>query len=288
MTAIRFTGELTLIGRSCDARRRRLPMMHVDRWLEDKPVEQVPVLMGRNGRPRQKCTLPGHNAGVRPKNAGRKYPPEPLTNAEALALLAAIRTRTPKGKPDPIGIRNVALVTLLWRTGLRVSEALDLRPHHIDFGARRVTVLHGKGDKRRTVGIDAGALMALQPWLMERAVLNVDPLAPLFCTVQLPGRGNRIHSAYVRDVLKKYAKLARIPKRVHPHTFRHSLACAMIEEGFGLTDVQAQLGHSNPATTAIYLRGLGADAAFTKVAARMWPGDLRAAVREAERELVAA
>lgn len=271
MSAIRFGSELTFIGAACETRTRRLPLLDLE--LVERP--RGDVLMGRNGRPRQPCTLPGYRAGIKPLNAGLKFPPEPLTNDEALALLKAVPTRTKTGKPNPVGIRNHALLTLLWRTGLRVSEALDLRPHHVDFGTRRVKVLHGKGDKARTVGIDTGGLMALQPWLMERALLGVDPRAPLFCTVQRPGRGNTIHSAYVRDVLHKYGELARLPKRVHPHGFRHSLACSLIEEGFGLTDVQAQLGHSNPATTAIYLRGLGADKAFSKVADRAWPGVTR-------------
>jgi integrase/recombinase XerC len=230
------------------------------------------VLMGRNGRPRQLITLPGHGKGIRPASYGLSYPPEPLSNEEALRLFAVIPQQHERGAVDRAGLRDRALLTLLWRTGLRISEALDLRCHHVDAGTRRVTVLHGKGDKRRTVGIDAGGLFALQPWLFERAMLGIDPAAPLFCTIQRPGRGGRIYPAYVRSKLHRYALLARIPKRVHPHLFRHSLACSLIEEGFSLTDVQAQLGHSNPATTAIYLRGLGADKAFARVAEREWPG----------------
>lgn len=262
-------GELVFVGPMGLVAVRQLPLVRIENWLEDTPA--APVLMGRNGRPRQACTLPGYRAGLKPGNAGRKWPPEPLTNDEVLRLLRAIPQSTKTGLPDTIGIRNHALLTLLWRTGLRISEALDLKPHHVDFGTRRVTVLHGKGDKRRTVGIDVGGLHALQPWLWERALLKVEPAAPLFCTVQLPGRGNRMNSAYVRHALAKYGRAAGIPKRVHPHGFRHSLACSLIQEDFGLTDVQAQLGHSSPATTAIYLRGLGADRAFAKVAERRWP-----------------
>lgn len=221
--------------------------------------------IGRNGRPRQACTMPGYNRGCKPRNAGQRYPAEPLTETEALQLLAVIPTHT------NIGRRNLALFTLIWRTGLRISEALALRPHDIDPGARRVTVLCGKGGKRRTVGIDDFGLGPLPAWLEVRAKLDIEPRAPLFCTVQRPGQGNTVHSAYVRDILHTYGRRAGITKRVHPHGFRHSIACDLIRERFGLTDVQAQLGHTSPATTAIYLRGLGADEAFEKVATRTGP-----------------
>lgn len=272
MTAIRFGSELTFIGPMGLVKVTRLPLIRLGNdWLDDT-VPPRSVLMGHNGRPRHAVTLPGHGKGIRPANWQKTYPPEPLTSEEMLRLLSMIVTSTPTGKPDAIGLRNVALLTLLWRTGLRVSEALDLLPHHVEHQARRVTVLRGKGSKRRTVGIDAGALTALGPWLIERGRLGIPGTAPLFCTVQHPGRGNRIHSAYVRDVLHKYARLAEIPKRVHPHGLRHTLAVSLIRERFSLAHVQAQLGHSDMATTCIYLRGLGADEAFEAVAEREWPG----------------
>lgn len=255
------------------ARPRRSGGAPRDFWEATAKPAKSPI--GRNGRPRQPCTLPGYNAGVKPRNAGRRFPPEPLTEQEVLRLLEAIPTETRTGKPNLIGIRNRALFTMLWRTGLRVSEAVSLRPHDVDPPARRVTVICGKGGKRRTVGVDDFGLDALGVWLPLRAELDLEPGAPLFCTIQLPGRGNRIHTAYVRDILHAYGRRAGIAKRVHPHTFRHSIACDLIRERFGLTDVQAQLGHSSPATTAVYLRGLGADEAFEKVATRPTPGATR-------------
>lgn len=250
----------------------KLGVIRVAQWLpDDYQPDQPIVIIGRNGRPRGKITLPGHGKGISPPNKGKTFPPEPLTPAEVLLLLKIIDPTT------KAGVRNRALIALLWRTGLRISEALDLRPHHVDFGARRVTVLHGKGDKRRTVGIDDGGLVAVQPWLLERQLILAavpDRLidAPLFCTIQLPGRGGRMHDAYIRAVLHKYGRTAGILKRVHPHGLRHTIACDLIKERFGITDVQAQLGHSNVATTATYLKGLGADEAFERVASREWPG----------------
>lgn len=243
---------------------RKMPVITLGAdWYRDLAI------VAPNGRRRNPITIPGHGKGIKPPNTGLTFPPEPLTNAEALALLAVIPQRT------KTGVRDRSLFGLLWRTGLRVSEALDLRPHHVDYDLKRVTVLHGKGDKRRTVGIDDFGLFALQPWLLERAMLGVPQDRPLFCTTQLPGRGNRMYSAYVRVALHKYGVKAGIPKRVHPHGFRHTLACDLVHEGFSINHVQAQLGHSNVATTATYLRGMGADEAFDKVAARPMPGGAR-------------
>lgn len=267
MTAIRFTGELTLIGRSCDARRRRLPMMHVDRWFEDKPA--APALMGRNGRPRQACTLPGHNAGVTPKNAGMRFPADPPTADEVLRILAAC-------DDSPIGVRNRALITLLWRSGLRISEALALLPHHINFDASTVTVLSGKGGKRRVSAIDAGGLAEVSRWLFERARLPIDHVrAPLFCTVQRPGVGNTMHSAYFRDRLHQLAMVAKVPRRVAPHQLRHAHAVELAHEKVPIHLIQRQLGHASLGTTATYLSGISAADVIDAISVRQWPGGAR-------------
>jgi site-specific recombinase XerD len=260
-------GELELVGPMSLVTVTRLPVLTVS-WYDEHRADTpaTDVLIAPNGRPLAPIMRAGHGKGRRPGNHGKSYPAEPLSNGEALELLRVIP------QTQKTGVRNRALLTLLWRTGLRISEALDLLPHHVDYGTKRVTVLHGKGDKRRTVGIDDGALMALQPWLIERAMLGISPRSPLFCTTQLPGRGRRIHPNYVRAVLHEYGRRAEIPKRVHPHGFRHTLACDLIREGFSIVNVQTQLGHSNVATTAGYLRGLGADETFEKVADRVMPG----------------
>lgn len=254
--------ELEYVGPYGLVTARQMPLLTLDAWYEDLRI------VGPNGRRRNLITIPGHGKGVRPPNTSKTYPPEPLTNAEARAILDVIPQNT------LTGVRDRSLLGLLWRTGLRVSEALDLRPHHVDADAMRVTVLHGKGDKRRTVGIDPFGLFVLQPWLMTRAMLGIGADKPLFCTIQLPGRGNRMYSAYVRTKLHHYGRLAGVPKRVHPHGWRHTLACDLVREGFSINNVQAQLGHSNVATTATYLKGMGADEAFDKVAARVAPGGM--------------
>ncbi len=91
------------------------------------------------------------SAVARATNRGRRFPAELLSEEEARALVRACSARA------PTGIRNRALINLLYRGGLRVSEALALMPKDVDQAAGTVTVLHGKGDRRRVVGIDPAA-----------------------------------------------------------------------------------------------------------------------------------
>jgi integrase/recombinase XerD len=96
-------------------------------------------------------TQPGYHRGRILASRGKTYPVEILTPDEVRALAAHCSTTT------DIGIRHRALIVLLYRTGLRISEALALRPMDINLEIGSVAVLHGKGDKLRTVGIDPGA-----------------------------------------------------------------------------------------------------------------------------------
>ncbi len=113
-------------------------------------------------------------AGRPPPNKGKTYPAEILTPDEFRAILAQIPTHT------WLGLRNRALITVLYRAGLRISEALVLRPHHVDLETGVIQVLHGKGDKRRTVGIDPGACAVVAEWLTVRNTRPIPPGAPLF------------------------------------------------------------------------------------------------------------
>lgn len=186
--------------------------------------------------------------------AGQKYPVEPLTRQEIEALLAACS----KGAT---GTRNRALVGLLWRSGLRVSEALALKPS--DVGERSVRVLHGKGDKARLVGLDATAKALLDLWLSERKALGLK--GPLFCTL----KGEPVKTAYVRALFKRLAADAGIDKRVHPHGLRHTHAFELINEGVPLNAISAQLGHSNLLTTQRYVNHLNPAAVIDLIASRV-------------------
>jgi integrase len=198
-------------------------------------------------RGRSYITYPGYRVGMKPPNAGKTYPAEVLTRDEVHRLLSACSRR------GHAGLRNRALIVLLWRTGLRISEALALEVKDIDLEGGTVRVLHGKNDRARTVGIDAGALAILEDWMARRRELGVPRGAPVFCTITRPNIGSPVYSSVVREMLKDLAVKAGIEKRVHPHGFRHTHASELASENMPLNLIQKQLGHKNLAVTAHYI-----------------------------------
>jgi site-specific recombinase XerD len=183
-----------------------------------------------------------------------------LSPAEIEALIKACSRRA------PTGIRNRALIVLCWRCGLRVSEALALRPKDIDPSAATVVIQRGKGGKRRVVGLDSGTAAVVERWSQTRATLGVPRTAPLICTLA----GGPIDSSYVRHLLPRLAKCAGITKRVHAHALRHSFAVELEREGATLSTIRDLLGHTSAATTDRYLRRLGAGEAVDFGRARTW------------------
>jgi site-specific recombinase XerD len=176
---------------------------------------------------------------------------EPLTAEEVRALIKSSSTR------GPSGIRNRALIAVLWRGGLRIGEALALYPRDLDRDAGTVRVRHGKGDKTRLVCIDAEALAHLDRWLDWRARLGVGARAPVFCTIATGTTrraGEALDASYVRQLLPRLARRAGIDKRVHAHGLRHTHALDLVTAGATITDIRDQLGHANVATTDAYLR----------------------------------
>lgn len=195
-----------------------------------------------------------------PANKGRKLPPEPLTADEVRALVNTCSKRA------PTGVRNRALLVVLYRAGLRVSEALALKPKDLNAKAGTIRVLHGKNDKDRLVGLDAGAWAIVQLWLDRRADLGIKGKSPVFCTLQ----GEPIKTAYVRGLLPRLARRASIEKRVHAHGLRHTHAFELAGEGTPLHVIQAQLGHSSAATTDRYIRHLNPAVVVATMRARDW------------------
>lgn len=196
----------------------------------------------------------------RPANKGRKYPAEVLTEAEVGALL-----RVCSGKA-PTGVRNRALITVLYRAGLRVSEALALRPQDVDADAGAIAVLHGRGARRRVVPLDSEAFGVMARWLDRRSALGLDARGAIFCTL----RGAPLKSAYVRALLPRLADRAGVEKRVHPHGLRHTHASELAREGTPLNLLQAQLGHASAATTVRYLKHIAPAKPARAPEARIW------------------
>lgn len=188
---------------------------------------------------------------------GRKLPPEPLDPDEVQRLLAACNRGT-------TGLRARALVVTLWRSGLRLGECLALRPKDLDLARGTLRVLHGKGDRDRVVGLDPAASELLARWLDRRRSLGIDGHAPVFCTLD----GGPASQAWVRGLLRRLARKARIEKRVHAHGLRHTHATELAREGQSLAVIQAQLGHRSPVTTSRYLHRLAPEAMIEAIRGR--------------------
>jgi site-specific recombinase XerD len=184
----------------------------------------------------------GSAKGDEPGNKGRKFPPEPLTPDEVAAIIAGC---SPKART---GIRNRALLMLLYRSGLRISEALALKPSDVDLKRHTCRVLHGKGDKATVRGFHPTATDALARWIDTRKTLGLRN-GPLFCTLE----GAPLYPQYVRILLGRLADKAGIEKRVHPHGLRHTFADELRAAGVDVVVISKLLGHSSIAVTSRYL-----------------------------------
>jgi len=193
-------------------------------------------------------------------STSRRRPPEVLSEAEAIALLKACSSRAPSG------VRNRALIAVLWRCGLRISEALALELRDVDLDAGTVRVRHGKGDKSRTVGLDEQTTALLARWLDRRKKLSPGARAPIFCTLQ----GARIDSSYVRRLLPRLARKAGIDRRVHAHGLRHTYASELAREGTAINVIRDALGHTSLAVTDRYLRDVVPTHVIDTMRARRW------------------
>ena len=190
---------------------------------------------------------------------GRKYPPEPLGPAEVSLLLRGCSMRA------PTGIRNRALIAVMYRAGLRGGEALALRPADVNALDGTLRVLHGKGDRARTVGLDPGAMDAVARWADRRREYGIRG-GPLFCTLA----GGPMSAGYVRDMLKRLKARAGLEKRVHPHGLRHTHAAELVRERVPANVIRDQLGHSSLAVTDRYLRDVAPAALIALGKSRTW------------------
>lgn len=189
-------------------------------------------------------------------------PPEPLTPDEVKALLVAC------GGDSLSAVRDHALLVTMWRAGLRCSEALELRPSDVNFGAGTIRVLRGKGRRARTVGVDDAALAAVGVWLDARTGAGILD-GPLFC--RLKGQpGAPLSTRYVRQQMTRLAAKAGLRHRVHPHGLRHTHAVELRREGWQIPQISRQLGHSSIATTQVYVDHLYPAEVVDLARARTW------------------
>ena len=174
---------------------------------------------------------------------GRKLP-DVLNIFEIEKILDAIDMSTPEGG------RNRAMLEMLYSSGLRVSELINLKMNQVYFDVGFLRVL-GKGNKERLVPIGKSAIKYLKIYLEEiRCHVNISPGFENF--VFLNRRGKGLTRVMIFTIIKNLVTIAGIKKQVSPHTFRHSFATHLVEGGADLRAVQEMLGHESITTTEIY------------------------------------
>ncbi|NLU10924.1 MAG: tyrosine recombinase XerC [Tepidanaerobacter acetatoxydans] len=152
-------------------------------------------------------------------------------------------------KNDVLGIRDKAIMELLYATGMRVGELVLLKTSDINFGSNYIIVF-GKGSKERVVFFGQKAEESLEKYLKESRPflikdINCDSLF-------LNKNGTAISARSIRRIIDKYVKIAALNSEVSPHTLRHTFATHMLNNGADLKTVQELLGHSSLSTTQIY------------------------------------
>ena len=161
------------------------------------------------GHRRSPVTMPGFHEGRAPRNKGRRYPADPPTVEEIIAVMRAAGTSAD-------GARLRALIVILWRAGLRIGEALDLAETDLDASRGAVVVRRGKGGRRREVGMDRWAWSQLEPWIAVRRQL---PVGALLCVIRGATVGRDWESSVARKQLGRTAVRAGVRRRFAPHHY---------------------------------------------------------------------
>ena len=169
--------------------------------------------------------------------------PETLSFNEVDALLSSPNIR------DKQGLRDKAIMETLYATGMRVSEAVNLRIDNVNLDVGFLRCI-GKGNKERVIPLGKKAIASIQRYLevSRPKLLNKKTSEHLFVS----RFGKKISRQSIWKIIKRYAKSARIKKPLRPHILRHSFATHLLERGADLRSVQEMLGHANISTTQIY------------------------------------
>lgn len=191
----------------------------------------------------RKCGLVDSDpsAGIRtPKQ--KQHHPKFLNPDQTHSLLEASKD------PDPRTLRDLALVELLYGSGLRIGEALGLDLQDLDVG-RGVLKVRGKGGKERVVFLTGKSLERIRAYLEQREAFCPSPAED---ALFLGRRGKRLHRREANRILSRLAGTTGLQESISPHTLRHSFATHLLEGGADLRSVQELLGHSRLATTQKY------------------------------------
>lgn len=188
----------------------------------------LPQPINSAGRRSSPAILPRYGRGRTNSTKGRKFPPDPPRTEEIVSVMRAAGDR-------PQGLRLRALVAILWRAGLRISEALAMAESDLESGRGALLVRHGKGGKRREVGMDDWGWEQIRPWSEYRLGL---PVGPFFCVIRPPTTGRPWSANSARQQLHRIAAQARVRRRFAPHQLRHAHAVELAREGVPLNVIQ--------------------------------------------------
>ncbi len=166
--------------------------------------------------------------------------PAALTT-DQVALLVSVKAK------EPLALRDRAIMELLYSSGLRLSELVDLDLDHLDVPQSLVRV-RGKGGKSREVPVGRWALLAIEEWRGPRAAIAAAQEQALFVT----RRGGRMSARAVQHRIRYWGQRQGLGVSVHPHMLRHSFASHLLESSGELRAVQELLGHANISTTQVY------------------------------------
>jgi integrase len=148
------------------------------------------------GRRRSPATMPGYHSGRPPRNKGMRYPADPPTVEEIIAVMR-------QAGDGAHALRARGLIAVLWRAGLRIDETPQLAESDLDEARGALIGRHGTGDKRREVGMDQWGWEHVRAWLTRRGEL---PVGPLFCVVDGPTRGRAWSGTAARAQLRRLAR----------------------------------------------------------------------------------
>ncbi len=218
-------GDCELAAASC-----RVAMVHLRQFFRYLAREKV---------------LPGNPAALLECGRAARTLPETLRADEVNTLLQSIDPAD-----LPYGARDRAMLEMLYGSGLRVSELVNLRAEQIDWEENFLRIT-GKGRKTRHVPLGGVAARALRSYLEHartRLLRNGRRADALF----LSNRGERLTRDRIRQIIKERARAAGLPENVYPHILRHSFATHLLENGADLRVIQDMLGHASLSTTQVY------------------------------------